>query len=167
MKNKKGFTLTEMMVVVLILAGLAAVAYPVYSKIIMKTRIAEAISLGEIVREAQQRSLALTGNYFNKFTNDHVSGKTRLVKSNDFEIKNGKLVHKKRQYIVSITDVHHGTPNGCIVIDYGGTEGDPMFTVYMHVEDSRIWCTEMDENNRICEAIRIDPDFPTNDCETN
>ena len=100
MKNKLGFTLMEVMVVVLILAGLAAVAYPTYSKVIMKARTAEALSLGEIVREAEQRALAVNGSYFGAFTNDHVSGKTRLIKAGGVTVSGGVL--KKDNYRVSL-----------------------------------------------------------------
>ena len=63
MKNKKGFTLTEIMVVVLIIAGLSAISYPLYTKAITKARVAEAVALTEIVREAQQRKRRPAGLY--------------------------------------------------------------------------------------------------------
>ena len=158
MKNKKGFSLSEMMVVVLILAGLAAIAYPSYTKSIMKARVAEALSLSEIVREAQQRSLALNGSYFSNFTNAHVSGRTRLIKSNDVTVSNGKL--KRGLYTVSISNLGTGNnavKNGCIIVQYSKISETqnvaPVFTIYTHVEDSRIGCSEADSGNGICGTI--------------
>jgi prepilin-type N-terminal cleavage/methylation domain-containing protein len=47
--NKKGFTLVELMIVVAIVAVLAAIAIPMYSKYIRKSRTSEAVSnLGAI-----------------------------------------------------------------------------------------------------------------------
>jgi len=173
MKNKKGFTLTEMMVVVLIIAGLASVAYPVYTKVITKARIAEAISLGEIVREAQQRSLAVSGSYFSGFTQAHTQGRTRIIKSGDVELSGSKL--KKGLYTISITNAletasTNAVPNGCIVVKFNkeGSESNTIFTIYMHVEDSRMWCQETDGSDKICSAISttLEP-INTLDCQTN
>lgn len=174
MQNKKGFTLTEMMIVVLILAGLAAISYPVYTKAMMKARIAEAFSLSEIVREAQQRNLALNGAYFSQFQNSHKTGRTRLIKSNDVDIKNGQLI--KGSYSVSIANVNategaEAVTNGCIIVKYykkSSMHADeaPIFTLYTHVEDSIIGCTEADGDNAICGTI---PSVETNsiNCSTD
>ena len=117
MKNKKGFTLMEMMVVVLIIAGLAAVAYPTYSTIVTKARIAEALSLGEIVREAQQRALSLNGAYLTQFSQIHVSGGTRLIKSADV-IVNGDGTLQKKNYKVTLLKTNTGAQGACIQIDF-------------------------------------------------
>ena len=160
MKNKKGFTLMEMMVVVLIIAGLAAVAYPVYTKAIIKARIAEALSLTEIVREAEQRSLAINGQYFNKFTNEHISGNTRLIKGRTGELSLLDGALKKGLYTVSIARRSEGdntsasaNKSHCIVVSYGEEEADPLFTIYVPIEDSRIWCEESNEDTGICSMI--------------
>ena len=157
MKNKKGFTLMEMMVVVLIIAGLAAIAYPVYTKAIIRARLAEAFSLTEIVREAEQRSLAVNGKYFYRFTNEHISGDTRLIKgrTGDLSIVDGAL--KKGLYTVSLVD-ETGDPaaankSGCITVKYGEEDSNPIFTIYVPIEDSRIWCEEANSDNGICSTI--------------
>ena len=146
MKNNKGFTLMELMVVVLIIAALAAIAYPTYSKVIIRARIAEAISLGEIVREAEQRSLALNGSYFNQFRDSHASGDTRLIKSiSGVSVRNGNLI--KDDYTVTL--LKKGT---CIQIEYEKGEKS-IFKVYMHVEDSRIGCTQPEGITGVCQMI--------------
>jgi prepilin-type N-terminal cleavage/methylation domain-containing protein len=54
MQNQKGFTMIELMVVVVIVGVLAAVAVPMYSKYIKNARMTEATSrIGEIVTAAK------------------------------------------------------------------------------------------------------------------
>jgi prepilin-type N-terminal cleavage/methylation domain-containing protein len=51
-RNKKAFTLIEMLVVVLIIGILAAIALPQYRIAVMKTRAAASLSLGKSVQQA-------------------------------------------------------------------------------------------------------------------
>lgn len=157
---KKGFTLIEMMVVVLVLAGLAAIAYPTYTKVITKAKITEAFSLIEIVREAQQRNLAVNNRYFSQFTEAHTRGRTRLIKSGNLGLSGRSLT--RDNYSVSISDVVEtadtkAVPNGCIIVNYykdirSMTTTSPIFTIIAHVEDSTMWCSDT-VNNNICGII--------------
>ncbi len=66
-KSKKGFTLTEVLVVVLIIGVISAIAYPVYTKSINKSRAVEAINLLEMVRNKQIANFARRGEYLPTF----------------------------------------------------------------------------------------------------
>lgn len=157
MNNKKGFTLTEIMVAVLILASLAAIAYPMYSRTIIKSRMAEAISLSEIVRSAQQRHFIVRGTnsdkYFGKFVEAHVSGTSKLIKGNEAELKDGKLA--KGFYMVTIKDPFSKQypKNSCIEITYGEDPDNPVFMIQALVEDTPIYCWEQDNRNGLCDII--------------
>ena len=67
MKNKKGFTLVELLVVVLIVGILAAVALPQYQKTMERSRAAEALTLLKSVNDAYQLHHLATGSYANSF----------------------------------------------------------------------------------------------------
>jgi len=159
--NKKGFTLMELMVVVIIMAALASISYPVYTKAISKARIAEAISLVQIVREAQLRHKIMHNSYFSNFTDEHKKGKNRLIKSGSVNVSYGKLI--KDGYTVMISSAsgtgEERVPNGCIVVEYR----DNLFTIYAHVEDNKIWCNNL-QGEEICNLIPSLEPANTNNC---
>ena len=63
MSKRKGFTLIEMLVVVLIIGILAAIAFPQYEKAVNRTRLTEAFLLGRFFRDAQRMYFMRTGRY--------------------------------------------------------------------------------------------------------
>ena len=71
--SKKGFTLIELRVVVLIIGILASIAIPQYFKVVEQARVAEAMSVIATIKSAQERFLARGGNYTSSFTDLDVS----------------------------------------------------------------------------------------------
>ena len=63
MINKKGFTLLELLVVVLIIGILAGIALPQYNKVVERSRMAEAVTVAKDIAQAQQRYYFIHNEY--------------------------------------------------------------------------------------------------------
>ena len=63
MLKRKGFTLIEMLVVVLIIAVLAAIAFPQYQLAVLKSRYTQLMIMGDALRKAQDAYYLVHGKY--------------------------------------------------------------------------------------------------------
>ena len=64
MRNKKGFTMVELLVVLVIVAILAAVATPIYLANVQRARASEAVSTMALIRQGQRDYQISGGSYF-------------------------------------------------------------------------------------------------------
>jgi len=74
MNNKKGFSLMELLIVVIIIAGFAAMTYPSYLDSIERARASEAVQMLGVIQAAQQKHYVQYEEYATKFSdiNDFV-----------------------------------------------------------------------------------------------
>jgi len=67
-KNKKGFTLLELLVVVLIIGILAGIALPQYKMAVGKSKFATLKDNARVIKDAMDRYFLTNNNYTNNFT---------------------------------------------------------------------------------------------------
>ena len=94
MNQNKGFTLLELLVVVLIIGILAAVALPQYKKAVIKSKAAEAIINLKAIDQAQQRYFMVHGTY------------TTSLNELDIDIQNSKLYTYSCTIVSQKSDCH-------------------------------------------------------------
>lgn len=67
-KHRRGFTLVELMTVVVILGVLAMITIPTYNKLIRKSRVADGLNVLEMLASAEDKYYVQNGLYTSKFS---------------------------------------------------------------------------------------------------
>ncbi len=127
--NKKhGFTLTEVLVVVLVISVLASIAYPMYTKSVTKSRAVEAINLLEMVRNKQLQRFAKDGHYSASF-----EGIGQITSDKGKEVADGNSL-KVKNYTLTLDN-----DNACASATY--EKGSVSFTFSTGYNRSGLGCT--------------------------
>ena len=65
--NKKGFTLMELLIVVIMISGLVAIVYPSYISSIERARASEAVTMLGAIKAAQEKNYIMYDEYATSF----------------------------------------------------------------------------------------------------
>lgn len=137
-KTKKGFTLVEMLVVVIIIGVLTAVALPSYMKSVEKTRTAQAVStLGQIAK-AQHIYNAKYGRYSATF----------LPLNLDLKDKKGKLVND-----TGFDDSYFAYSLNRDIAEAKRDYKDRAYVIYVDYATGELFCKP--ENHEVCQMIDL------------
>lgn len=104
--RSKGFSLVELMIVIVIIGVLAAIAVPIYSNTVMKAKRAEAdAALGSI-----QTQLDIFKGEFGRYPKERIA--EYVVGSSWNDINPGELTGK---YFSDSSYTYYGSPNGKVM----------------------------------------------------
>lgn len=126
--RRSGFTLTEVLIVVLIVAVLAAIAYPIYTKSATKSRAVEAINLLEMVRNKQLIKFARDKKY-----HTDISALGQLTSNKNQESISGQEL-KINNYTLSLN-----AAKNCVTATYD--KGNTKFSFSSGYENTGLGCT--------------------------
>lgn len=103
--NRKGFTLMELLIVVVLIAILAGIGVPQYFNAVERERTVEAIGILTAIEQAQMRYGAVNDAYASDFANldidlpdmtnanrDNITGTTMTTKNFTYTLSNTKVI---------------------------------------------------------------------------
>ena len=148
--NKKGFTLIEMLVVVLIIGILAAIALPQYRKVVEQSKVSEALVNIKAIENSMRMYLVNSGSlpssniWFKDFADIDLSG-GEWVSDSSYETKNFKY-----SWLVC-------NPGGCQMEVYRRGQSYDEYALYVNIKPDEIvhnCITELTDKGRyMCEYL--------------
>lgn len=121
----KGFTLIEMLVVVLIVAILAAVAVPQYQLAVYKTKMHTVLAVMRAIKDAQERNYLANSEYRTGNITDTLDIDVPMVYTNDSSLGGGTYRFEGGGYFDNMAKV---TLDGALIT--GGLEGICSLTIW-------------------------------------
>jgi len=140
-KNCKGFTLLELLVVVLIIGILASIALPQYNKAVEKARVTEALLNIKAIEESAQRYILANG-YPQAGTN--VTGEDFLdIELSGGEWDDGSYFTKNFEYQPSI--------HRPLIMEV--RENNYKYTLLIHTNEHKCYTNDNDIGRYICKYL--------------
>ena len=139
-KNKRAFTLTELLIVVIVIGVLSAVTLPKFTRVIENRKVTEAEEMMSAVRTEQERRCAMDKPYTLKFDNlsDVVSSSN--TKNYTYSLQNEGISAKSNKGKYTLKMLSYQDGSFCC-------EGDD--------------CTKLNKNYPSCDGLT----FPSSGCE--
>ena len=139
-KNKRAFTLTELLIVVIVIGVLSAVTLPKFTRVIENRKVTEAEEMMSAVRTEQERRCAMDKPYTLKFDNlsDVVSSSN--TKNYTYSLQNEGISAKSNKGDYTLKMLSYQDGSFCC-------EGDD--------------CTKLNKNYPSCDGLT----FPSSGCE--
>ena len=110
-KNKRAFTLTELLIVVIVIGVLSAVTLPKFTRVIENRKVTEAEEMMSAVRTEQERRCAMDKPYTLKFDNlsDVVSSSDTKNYTYSLQAEGISATSKKGDYTLKMLSYHNGS----------------------------------------------------------
>lgn len=131
--NKKGFTLMELLVVVLLISILAAIAVPQYFNAIERQRSVEGLGVLSDIEKAQMRFAAINEAFTTDFSNldidlgDTTSGSTYETRNFTYTLNAGNATAERTsgEYALKViySGIESGTKELCCESHEGAKDG--------------------------------------------
>ncbi len=137
-KNKNGFSLLELLVVVVIVGILAAVSIPFYQRAVLRSHAAEVNNLLTMVRSRQTSKFAQDKKYASVFT-DPALTKIALGPE-DYEENSGAVKTVNGDYILKLR-TNDDKDFGCVTGTYS-PDGEDKFTFAIAYTKAGLGCTD-------------------------
>ncbi|MBR4508932.1 MAG: prepilin-type N-terminal cleavage/methylation domain-containing protein [Elusimicrobiaceae bacterium] len=147
--NKKGFSLVELLAVVLILAIITMIAIPMYQRSILRSHTAEVNNLLVMVRTRQARRFAQTHEYATAFTDSAVS--KIALGPQDYEQNNGRFKTVNTDYEL---ELRTGDAGNCVIGRYKPNGGNERFALAIAYTKNGLACQDgPDETWSVCNSL--------------
>ncbi len=149
-QNKKGFSLVEVMVVVVIVAILAAVSIPFYQRSILRSHAAEVNNLLTMVRTRQSKKFAQDKQFATLFTDPLL--KKIALGPDDYEENTGATKTVNSDYVLRLR-TNEAKDLGCVTGTYS-PGGEDKFTFAISYTQSGLGCTDApDSSYSVCKSF--------------
>ena len=139
--NKKGFTLIEMLVVVLIIGILAAVALPQYFKAVEKSRSTEALSVMGSISAAMERARLVSSD--NTYPTTLSSLDIEIADNDGSTVTDGAWESNNFSFEVKGTSAGSGANDGRIIATRKGSSG---YTLTRWYYSGKVSCVDTESS---------------------
>ena len=158
LKHTRGFTLRELLVVVLIIAVLAAVALPQYNKAVIKSRIFAYFPVAKSIVAAQRAYFLANGEYADSFDKLDVTLPPECLK------QNGAYENMRYCNDSIVLDISKGSdgPTGKLILSYCSNKAHNYGNCFSHPGliyftfsflNDKITCRTPDVENSISQKV--------------